>query len=151
MSPDVALRPVAPADLPILFEQQLDPEAAAMAVFASRDREAFLEHWRERVLGDPEVLVRTVVVGGRVAGTINSFVQSGERLVGYWIGREFWGRGVASAALRELLRVERRRPLRARVATTNEGSIRVLEKGGFVDIGSRVDEDGVEERLFVLE
>lgn len=55
--------------------------------------------------------------------------------VGYWIGREFWGRGIASAALGQFLRAEVARPLNARVAKHNTASIRVLRKAGFVLVG----------------
>ena len=51
--------------------------------------------------------------------------MSGLTLVGYWLGREFWGRGVATRALARFLGVVTGRPLHARVATNNQGSIRV--------------------------
>ena len=60
-----------------------------------------------------------------------SWEQSGDTLVGYWIGREYWGRGVASRALALFLMEVDERPLHAHVAAHNAGSIRVLEKCGF--------------------
>jgi RimJ/RimL family protein N-acetyltransferase len=45
-----------------------------------------------------------------------------------------WGRGIATAALSELIKLERARPLHA-AAADNAGSIRVLEKCGFVVAG----------------
>ena len=65
--------------------------------------------------------------------------------MGYWIGREYWGRGVATAALRSLLEVIPERPLHPLVAAGNAGSIRVLEKCGFVRDGE--DEEGFVFRL----
>jgi RimJ/RimL family protein N-acetyltransferase len=127
-------------DVLVFFEHQLDPDASAMAAFPSRDREAHLAHWR-KIAGDPTALARTVVVDGRVAGNIGSWEQDGERDVGYWIGREFWGRGVATAALAQLLVILRARPLYAHVARHNAGSIRVLEKCGFHVVA---DDDPVE-------
>ena len=70
------------------------------------------------------------------------------------IGREFWGLGIATAAVSLLVKTESRRPLAARVAKHNLGSIRVLEKVGF----SRTGEDALtlsngtrqEEFLYVL-
>ena len=56
--------------------------------------------------------------------------------VTYWLGREFWGRGIATAALQAFLQVDSRRPLRGRAAADNVASIRVLEKCGFVRIGT---------------
>ena len=130
------LRDVIESDLPIFFEHQSDPEATAMADFPARDREAFDAHW-ERVLGDPTLTSKTIVFEGQVAGNIGSWEHDGRRLVGYWLGREFWGKGLATKALAELVDELGRRPIYAYVAKTNVGSIRVLEKCGFV----RSDED----------
>ena len=69
-----------------------------MAGFPARDRESFMAHWN-RILEDGSVVKKTVLFEGEVAGNIVSFVNSGEREVGYWIGRGFWGRGVATRAL----------------------------------------------------
>jgi RimJ/RimL family protein N-acetyltransferase len=60
-----------------------------------------------------------------------SFNCGDEREVGYWLGREYWGQGIATAALQEFLAVEQHRPLFAGVVDDNAGSIRVLEKCGF--------------------
>jgi RimJ/RimL family protein N-acetyltransferase len=147
---DVRLRDVEHGDLPVFFEHQLDPEACAMAAFQPRDRDAFMVHWTTKILGDEAVVKRTVLFGGRVAGNVVSFDQAGERLVGYWIGREFWGRGIASRALGEFLVHDATRPLRAYVAEHNVASIRVLEKCGFTLVRRQVAEDGVAERLLEL-
>lgn len=137
---DVVLRDVVAADVPIFFEHQRDPEAVQMAAFPSRDRQAFEAHW-QRILGDDAVTIRTVVVEGAVAGNVVCFPRKGLREVGYWIGREFWGQGIATRALAELLREVTARPLHAVVACTNLGSIRVLEKCGFVVSGYRTELD----------
>ena len=127
----VRLRPVVASDLPVHFEHQADPESAALAAVPSRDRDAFDTHWA-RILADPAVVVLTIEADGEVAGSALSFVRDGRRQVGYRIGREHWGRGVATAALTELVaRNVTDRPLFARVATHNPASRRVLEKCGF--------------------
>lgn len=148
----ISVRPVEGADLDAFFDHQADPIATDMAKFPARDRAAHLEHWHVRVLGDPQNLSRTVLVDGAVAGNLGSWRDSdGRRLVGYWIGREFWGRGVASEALRLFIKEVSERPLYAYVASTNVGSARVLEKNGFVaEPETEVGSDGVEERLYVL-
>ncbi len=135
----VLLRPVQPADLPVFFEQQRDPVAVRMAAFTARDpadRKAFLEHW-VRILADPTVVMRTIVFRGAVVGNVGRFVDRdfGQPEVTYWIGRPYWGRGLATLALRRLLKEETTRPLHARVAADNVASIRVLEKVGFVQVG----------------
>jgi RimJ/RimL family protein N-acetyltransferase len=136
------LRDVVESDLPVFFEHQQDPEATAMADFPARDRDAFDTHWA-RILADDTLTKKTIVVEGQVAGNAVSWSQDGRRLVGYWLGREFWGKGLATRALAELVVELGTRPLHAYVARTNIGSIRVLEKCGFV----RSDED---EDLYVL-
>lgn len=130
MMSDVVLRPPVEADLPIFYEQQLDPEATAMAGFPSREREPFMAHWR-KIMADRSVKLRAIVFEGCVAGNIVSFDQSGEREVGYWLGREYWGKGIATEALLQFLEQEATRPLYADVTRHNIGSRRVLEKCGF--------------------
>lgn len=98
------LRTVNAEDLERFFEHQRDPEALRMAAFSSRERDAFITHWRTNVLR-PENLSRTIVVDGVVAGTIGSWSQDGNRLVGYWVDRAQWGRGVATGALNAFLDV----------------------------------------------
>jgi RimJ/RimL family protein N-acetyltransferase len=147
----ISLRPVRAEDLAAFFEHQRDPEAIAMAAFAARERPAFIAHW-ERILADPSTLARTVLAGEDLAGNVVSFERDGLREVGYWIARSHWGRGVATAALREFLAVETHRPLHARVATHNMGSRRVLEKCGFTVLREIPDPegDGVDEVLLRL-
>lgn len=132
--PEVLLREVRPEDLPVFYKQQREPEALRMAAWVPRDAEPFIEHWT-RLRADPTNFVQTIEADGQVAGNIGSFVRDGHTLVGYWIGKDHWGQGVASAALLQFLQLERRRPLRAHVERNNLGSIRVLEKGGFAVCG----------------
>ena len=126
----VLLRDVESGDLPVFFEHQLDPEATRMADFPARDRGSFMAHWH-RILGDESVVKKPILFGDEVAGNVVSFTRSGEREVGYWIGRRYWGRGIATRALAAFLDLERRRPLYAHVARHNAASIRVLENCGF--------------------
>jgi RimJ/RimL family protein N-acetyltransferase len=128
---EILLRGVQAEDLPVFFEHQRDPAANRLADFPPRDRDAFEAHWA-RILTDEAVTLRTVVVDGCVAGNIASFPRAGLREVGYWLGREYWGRGIATQALAAFLREHDLRPLHARVARHNVASRRVLEKCGFV-------------------
>jgi RimJ/RimL family protein N-acetyltransferase len=146
------LRDVVEADLPIFYQQQLDPEATRMAAFHAReDWTVFLAHWRTKVLGVPTCCKQTIVWNDRVAGYVSSWLQDERRLVAYWIGREYWGRGIASAALAEFLDHDLARPLHAFVAAHNIGSCRVLEKNGFVRMrDATTSPDAVEEYLYRL-
>ncbi len=141
----VALRPVAPGDLPLFFEHQRDPIAVEMVAFQSRDRVAFDRHWA-KILADETGLIRTIVVTSdvssapsgkeHVAGNIVSWNSDGKREIGYWIDRADWGRGVATGALSAFLRLEQTRPLYAGVAKHNVASVRVLQKCGFTFLDS---------------
>ena len=137
----VTLRDVTEADLPIFFEFQLDPVANEMAAFPARDREAFMNHWTSNIVGNDAGWNRTILLDGEVVGYILSWSQSGETLVGYWIGRDHWGKGAASRALAMLLVEVDTRPLHAYVAKHNAGSTRVLKKCGFLVVGEQTVEE----------
>src|SRR5688572_13585573 len=109
----VLLRAVQADDLPVFFAHQLDPEATHLAAFPSRDREAFMTHWTTHIIGHPTNTSRTILFGDSVVGHVGSWSdpETGERSLGYWIGREFWGRGIASAAVAQFLQFESTRPL----------------------------------------
>jgi RimJ/RimL family protein N-acetyltransferase len=135
MADDVRLREVQDGDLPILFEHQLDPDANRMAAFTvadPSDHAAFVARW-QRIRADESGTVRTIVADGAVAGSV--LVWRDPDLPGpevsYWLGKEHWGRGIATAALAEFLEVVSERPLYGRCAADNLGSRRVLEKCGF--------------------
>ena len=146
MKTEVVLREVVEDDLPILFEHQIDPVAYGMAGFTPRDRDAFMEHWRRNILGDPGTENRTIVCDGEVVGYVVCFDRDGKREVGYWIARKHWGRGIATEALAQFLAGVTERPLYAGVFKGNPGSIRVLEKCGF-----RVTSEEGDDVLLVLE
>lgn len=141
----VKLRPVVDSDLPIFFLHQADAEAARMADFPSRDEMAFYAHWR-KIMADPLNILRTVVYDDQVAGNVVSFILEGRREVGYWLGREFWGKGIASAALKLFLAEINERPLYGVTAHSNPASMRVLEKCGFV-----IDHETQTEKFYRLD
>ena len=156
MKNDVHLRDIIKEDLPIFFEDQMDKDAVKMAAFTSRDKEAFMEHWNNKILGDAAVIKKTILYQGNVAGNIESWLQDGKQEVGYWIGKEYWGRGIASIALAEFLLLQNARPLYAHVAKHNKASLRVLEKCGFTITGedkilSEAFDEDVEEFILKLD
>ena len=142
----LVLRETTVDDLPILFEHQRDPVANEMAVFAARDWDAYLAH-DVKIRSDPTLIRRTVVVDDEVVGSIGCF-GDGERAVGYWYDRAVWGRGIATAALAAFLAAVTERPLFAHVAATNTGSVTVLERCGFVEVGRETSD--VEEIVYRL-
>ena len=154
----VELREVVENDLPIFFENQLDPTANYMAAFTSKDpadREAFDAHWK-KILADETIPIKTILFGNQVAGSVMSHEMGDEREVSYWLGKEFWGRGIATQALSLYLEIIIQRPLYARVAKDNLESVRVLEKCGFKPIGTdkgyaNARGEEIEETIFFLQ
>ncbi|MET9867228.1 GNAT family N-acetyltransferase [Streptomyces sp. NPDC006386] len=129
---EVALRPVHDSDLPVFFRQMNDPESLHLAAFTAKDpadRAAFDAHWAK--IRSSSDVARTVLADGDVVGHAAVYGEPGEREVTYWIDRAYWGKGIATAALRALLTEVPERPLYARAASDNAGSLRVLEKCGF--------------------
>lgn len=131
---DLYIRPIERKDLPIFYGQQSDPEANRLAVATARDVTTFDTHWHG-VLNDPHVTACAIVGGGKVLGQISRFSRDGRDMVGYWIGREYWGQGVATRALALLLVQVQKRPLYATTARSNVASSRVLERNAFVLTG----------------
>ena len=136
----VTLRPLRESDLDALFRQMSDPESVRMAAFTADDpddRQRFDAHMA-KVMASPESTNLAVMLGDELVGSVASFVVDGCTEVTYWIDRAVWGRGVASQALALLLDLVTTRPIRARAAGDNAGSLRVLEKAGFRVIGTEV-------------
>jgi RimJ/RimL family protein N-acetyltransferase len=129
----IRLRDVRPEDLDILFTFQGDAEANRMAAFTAKDpsdREAFNRHW-QKIMADETVDARIILLGNEIVGSLGRFEMFGLTQVTYWIGKQFWGRGLATAALQTFLAEYTERPLYGSAAADNARSIRVLEKCGF--------------------
>lgn len=156
-SNDVVLRQVVQDDLPVFFSQQMDPDANWMAAFTRRDptdESAFNDHWA-KILNDPAIIIMTILYLGRVAGYVLSFVMGSDREVGYWLGRDYWGKLITTRALAEFLTHLKERPLFAHAAKDNLASIRVLQKCGFSISGegkgfARARGEEIEEFIFTL-
>ena len=134
---DVLLRDVKESALPIFFEYQLDPAANYMAAFTAKnpaDKAPFTAHWN-RILAEKNITIKTILYNEDVVGHVLGFEQFGQPEVSYWIGKKYWGRGIATNALSEFLSQVKIRPLYARAAKDNIASIRVLEKCGFTITG----------------
>lgn len=110
-----------------------------MAAFTAEDpndRGAFDAHMAKIMSSENTLLA--IIRDARVVGTIGSYVSEGATEVTYWIDRTCWGQGIATQALRLLLQEISVRPIRARAASDNAGSLRVLQKAGFHPIGTDV-------------
>jgi RimJ/RimL family protein N-acetyltransferase len=139
-APAIHLRPPTPADIPAMFQMQLDPEANRLAGTKPRTRETFDIIWA-KILGDPNtppdpaVTPRIILLDeATLVGMINIFPRDGRDFVGYWIHRDHWGRGIAGRALALLLADFPRRPVFAQVVAHNAASLRALERNGFTII-----------------
>ncbi len=133
----VTLRDVLESDLPTFFEYQKDPEAINMAAFTAKDphnEAAFKAHW-QRIMADDQILIQAILYQWALAGHVVTFVQFGEREISYWLGKSYWGKGIATLALKQFLRMVEQRPLFARAAKDNTASLRVLAKCGFEVVG----------------
>lgn len=137
----LALRPVEVGDLDAIFEQMRDPESVRMAAFTSddpSDRSRFDAHMA-KIMSSSENRLWAIIRDSRLVGTVGSYVsEGGATEVTYWIDRTCWGQGIATRALRLLLEEVSVRPIRARAASDNAGSLRVLQKVGFRPIGTEV-------------
>lgn len=145
---NLTLRLIKQSDLEQLFIHQRDPIACQLAQFSPRDREAFFTHWQQNILGQENVLARAIVADGKLVGYLGHWQSDGQPQIGYWIDREYWGKGVATQALGEFLPLVRLRPLFAHVAKHNIASQRVLQRHGFVNTNGLIQEEDDAAPLF---
>ena len=127
-------------DLETLFKNQRDKEANVMAAFTAEDpndKVAYMAKW-SKIVDNDQVNMQTVLLESQIVGSVLHFSMDGEINVSYWIGKTYWGKGIASQALSLFVHQVSERPLFGRVAFDNIGSQKVLEKCGFEEIGTDV-------------
>ena len=141
MSGEVELRDVVDADLDRFFAHQCDAEAAYMLGFRRgdpTDRAAFDAHWK-KTRSEPSNVILTVLHDGHVAGHVCTFHREGNREIGYWIGKPWWGRGFATEATHTLMEhcfdACGFRRLTCGHFVDNPASARVIAKLGFRRVG----------------
>ena len=140
MATNLRLRDVRQTDIEVFFAHQLDAKANYMAAFTAKDpadKVAFEAKW-EMILSTDSIAKQTILFHDEVAGHIvkyQSDVLAGPEIT-YWIGRQYWGNGIASWAAAEFLKLVKDRPIYARAVADNRASIRVLEKCGFTVIAN---------------
>lgn len=131
------LRDTTEEDIDLLFDIQDDDVAQHMAAFVNPDglaREDYHAKWRT-ILAREDTTNKVIVLDGEVVGSVGAFVLHGNTEVTYWIRRDQWGRGIATAALAELLGEVTVRPVWASAAADNVGSATVLLRNGFTRVG----------------
>jgi ribosomal-protein-alanine N-acetyltransferase len=135
---EIVLVPGAENHLETLFQFQTDKEGIQIAAFTNKDpsdREAYIGKWT-RFLADPAIHLQVIFLDGKIAGSVGKFMMHGNAEVTYWIDRQHWGKGIASAALKKFLLLEKIRPIHAHVAFDNLGSQKALENAGFKKTGT---------------
>jgi RimJ/RimL family protein N-acetyltransferase len=104
------------------------------------------EHAREFTARAQDLRLPSLLVtlpgadGSRIVGCCGLGEYEGHVELGYWIGREYWGRGYATEAARAVLRLARAigyRRIRAGHFADNPASGKVLRKAGFKATGRR--------------
>ncbi len=131
---EIHLREFQNDDLDMYFLFQQDEEANQIAAFTAKDpadRKAFDEKW-EKILADKNIIIRTIIFDNEIAGSIMKHSWFGIEEISYWIGKDYWGKGIATRALKKFMEIIKINPIFARVAFDNVASIRVLKKCGFV-------------------
>ncbi|WP_434931117.1 GNAT family N-acetyltransferase [Shewanella sp. HL-SH5] len=136
----LSLVPITEADLATLFAFESDPVASKMADFPARDKADFYLHWQQKVIGVPDAIAQGIWQQGKLIGSMlswcdpkDSLIENG-RLIGYWINREYWGRGIATQALELFLPLLPKTPLFAYIAAHNIGSLKVIKRYGFMPV-----------------
>lgn len=138
MQHEIKLRKTVKSDLEYFYQFQLDEEAIYLAAFTPKDptdKQAYFEKYSKHA-DDPSINMQTILVDDIIVGSIAKFIMFGDTEITYWIDKNYWGRGVGTIALKKLLEMEEARPIFGRVAFDNKSSQRVLEKCGFVKVGS---------------
>jgi ribosomal-protein-alanine N-acetyltransferase len=101
------LRQAEKSDLELFFQFQLDEEATYLAAFTAKDptdKEAYIEKYSKH-LNDPTISMKTILVDEIIVGSIAKFLMEGDTEITYWIDKNFWGKGIATAALIKFLTI----------------------------------------------
>ena len=135
----LVLRPWREDDAETLYNYASDPEVGPAAGWAPHTSVEDSLNVLRTILIKPETWAITIKPSDEAVGSIGVFPgseerQGGEREIGYWIARPFWGNGYVPEAVRALLDLyfslgaER---IWCAHADFNDRSRRVIEKLGF--------------------
>jgi len=155
------LRPPAPADAERIQALANDPELAANLSRMPHPYDIAMAHgWiadaqAKRAAGEQHAYVIERLADRIVVGTITLRPQATVKgHFGYWVGREFWGQGIATGATRSAINLlfthGDSAELWARHLAANAASGRVMEKNGMRVLRSERAPHRGGEALFVL-
>ncbi|HVX81205.1 MAG: GNAT family N-acetyltransferase [Devosia sp.] len=113
--------------------------------YTRADAIAFIEIFAQRPDERPYAITGP---GGEFMGVVGFSYAMGEHPeLGYWLGEPHWGKGFMTEAVKGLLEAAFATgfypAVRARALQSNAGSINVLTKAGFANLGAAVDESGL--------
>ncbi|MBO6675905.1 MAG: GNAT family N-acetyltransferase [Rhizobiales bacterium] len=138
----VSLRPYQLNDADRLAVLLNDPDVTAMTAsipypYARSDAEAFLSNARNE---EGRLVGRAIVLNGELVGGVGLGPRpNGREELGYWVGKAYWGQGIATRAVALFLDVLRENgiegPIHAATVRSNEASQKVLLSNGFVFTG----------------
>ena len=125
-------------DLETLFAFQTNKDGIWMAAFTVEDpsdKEFYMNKWTKIVV-NPDIRMQTIRFDNKIVGSVIHFDVMEETNISYWIDQQYWGKGFATEGLKTFINDTTKRPLFARIAYDNYGSQKVVEKCGFLKIGT---------------
>lgn len=104
--------------------------------YSYKDADVFLKHNVEQVVQTNFAVIKDGEITGGVGYIPKDDVYKFTAEIGYWIGEPYWGQGIATEAIRLLVKkIREQSPLIVRVYAEvfdyNKASMRILEKNGF--------------------
>lgn len=149
LSGRLVLRPLRPADRDDLFAILSDPRVAGRTdiepLASPHEAAELLSFLAQRLEQDQGIRWAISLAGGdRLIGTAGfpgGDWSAGCAEIGYEVSPEQWGRGIATEAVRRLVtwavREQGLRRIEANTNPTNEASMAVLRKSGFVEVDAQ--------------
>ncbi len=137
------LRPAWPEDWEELLERIADEAVVKNLArvpwpYSAEDAPGFVGKAQDRTLPHFVITLPTSAEPARMIGGIGLGESDGEIELGYWLARDFWGKGYATEATRAVISLARTLGHRTLVSghfVDNPASGRVLRKNGFRPTG----------------
>lgn len=141
--PEVKLRRWSKSDIQplVLLANNINIWNSVRDFFPHPYTKADANKWVKARVADSDDLHFVIEVDGMFAGAISILPKEDiyryTAEIGYWLGEPFWGKGIATKAIAQLLGICRKTHpqlvrIYAEVFATNKPSMRALEKNGFI-------------------